>query len=525
MSRPICGIAGFCLSPEEVDPLGRRINSRRLAQALLLGIEERGPHATGAAWRCDLTGHVTQKRDVTASRFVKGLSMPRRAQAAILHTRYWTKGVPSNPLNNHPIQVANIVGVHNGGVWNDDELFTDMGITKRRIAQVDSEAIFATLAYGMERYENTESRRVPQADTITDLLEVIEGGAAVAWLNNEEPDDVMHVARLSSSPLVWGQTKLGSFVFASTVEALYEGADAARMEIVHGEYLEEGTYLRIKAGRITDQTMFKPASSDFASSFGKWRSKNTYSITRNGNRQTAGVEYKTSYSMDDLQEYEDWWQKNADAVNGDSADNVLELPATSAIEDVGGGKWVSTATGGYRPLTQEEKDEEDLVEQAGAVMAAQEETTGEAELTEPFIPGRYLNLTSPRPTMGETEYGYHYGAREAAAVKWFAELKTPTQLALSKLRRDFHYWVRPGDWVHTKFMGSDVFAQVVNMPETFPHGVYCLRAILRNEDRGAGFECVYITRHGHEFETSSSTRVKVRAKEAEANNEEVKQSV
>lgn len=36
------------------------------------------------------------------------------------HTRAKTKGSEFNPLNNHPIIVGDIIGIHNGGVKNDD---------------------------------------------------------------------------------------------------------------------------------------------------------------------------------------------------------------------------------------------------------------------------------------------------------------------------------------------------------------------------------------------------------------------
>ena len=453
---------------------------------------------------------VIQKKDVTASRFVRGLSIPRVAQTAVLHTRWWTQGSPTNNNNNHPIQVANIVGVHNGGIYNDDELFTEMGIAERRIAQVDSEAIFATLAYGLETYRGTEfSTRVPQATHLTDLLEVIEGSAAIAWLNTEEADDVLHVSRIDSSPVAWGQTALGSFVFASTAEALYEATDAVHMEIVHAEFMEEGSYMRVKAGRIHDVFTFKPGMSDFATSW----NRRYYSGSSWGSNRSTITTLGTRPQVDEIDEYEYWWAENLKHLDGgNSVDNVIELPAG---DDTHKREWVSTANGGYRRETNEE-----VLERAVAAAAAEQQAIEwdehdrlftkddlMPEFTQAFVPGRYLNLASPKPLMDEESYKLHYATRKQAAEKWFSELNEPTALAKSKLRMDLHYWLRPGDWVYTKFCGEERFGQVVTVPDTFPGGCYLLRVPVMNDDRTAEWEVAYITRLAHEFESASNSLV------------------
>ena len=60
------------------------------------------------------------------------------------HTRQPTKGSPLNAGNNHPIETGPVVGVHNGHITNDDELFARWSLP--RTAQVDSEIIFQRLA-------------------------------------------------------------------------------------------------------------------------------------------------------------------------------------------------------------------------------------------------------------------------------------------------------------------------------------------------------------------------------------------
>ena len=234
----MCGIAGANLSRDE------NINARDLAVALLLGIEERGRHATGAAFfegpEC-----VVQKTNMAASEFVEYLDMAPETRNVILHTRWATKGSPSINDNNHPIDVRGTVGVHNGMIWNDDDLFRAIGSDKR-IAQVDSEAIFATLQHS--------------PDKVTTDLGKIEGSAAVAWLSSHGDPEVMHVSRISSSPFVYAFTEAGSFIFASTRAALAKALNAVGLAPAGGPYdMAEGTYLRLRGGEIVSKATFTSA--------------------------------------------------------------------------------------------------------------------------------------------------------------------------------------------------------------------------------------------------------------------------
>ena len=58
--------------------------------------------------------------------------------------RDYTKGHPTILANNHPIRHGAVVGIHNGIIVNDDELFAGHGIERAEPEMtVDSEAIFA----------------------------------------------------------------------------------------------------------------------------------------------------------------------------------------------------------------------------------------------------------------------------------------------------------------------------------------------------------------------------------------------
>lgn len=239
----MCGLAGFNLSPDE------NVNARDLAVALLLNVEERGRHATGAAFFEDGEPFV-HKTDMPASEFVEYLDMSPDVTNAILHTRWASQGSPKVNANNHPIDIDGIIGVHNGVIYNDTALFDRIG-ANLRTAEVDSEAIFATILHGREK--------APYA------LARVEGSAAVAWLDSYGDPDSVHVSRISSSPFVYAFTEAGSYLFASTAKAILDAANTVGMRVAGGPYnLEEGVYSQIRHGEIVTRMRFETADRRFA---------------------------------------------------------------------------------------------------------------------------------------------------------------------------------------------------------------------------------------------------------------------
>ena len=53
--------------------------------------------------------------------------IPVDAIEALVHVRDYTKGHPSIAANNHPVRHGAVVGIHNGIIANDDELFERHG--------------------------------------------------------------------------------------------------------------------------------------------------------------------------------------------------------------------------------------------------------------------------------------------------------------------------------------------------------------------------------------------------------------
>lgn len=237
----MCGIAGFCLNPQQ-----HSANASELASSLLLDIEHRGYHATGCAW-VDSTERKFKllKKNIPAHKFVEttGTKLVENATTAILHTRWATQGSPTNNDNNHPLTRGTIALTHNGHIGNDDELFKRLNVKRR--AQVDSEAVTALLAFTHDNYHPTE------------VLGNIQGTAALAWFNFIGKRNELHLARVNSSPLWVGQTTQGSLLYASTQQAIRNGAWMLFDDLEFEWEMNEGEYMRAIDGKIVEYSKFK----------------------------------------------------------------------------------------------------------------------------------------------------------------------------------------------------------------------------------------------------------------------------
>src|SRR6266550_6831724 len=159
----MCGIAGYSLSPESA------VERTLAAQALLAGIAERGADAAGYAFRSPGGEVVVHKQRSGASRLLDRVEIAPDATEVLLHVRDYTKGHPTIESNNHPIRHGSVVGVHNGIIFNDDELLASHGLRRARADMtVDSEAIFALAGHAGGKAE---------------VLEELRGSMATAWLD------------------------------------------------------------------------------------------------------------------------------------------------------------------------------------------------------------------------------------------------------------------------------------------------------------------------------------------------------
>src|SRR5437588_2329557 len=123
VARVMCGIAGYSLAS------GSTVDRTVAARALLAGIAERGADAVGFAYRSDRDVIIHKQRS-GASALLERIAVPAEATQLLVHVRDYTKGHPSLAANNHPIRHGSVVGIHNGIIVNDDELFARLEIAR-----------------------------------------------------------------------------------------------------------------------------------------------------------------------------------------------------------------------------------------------------------------------------------------------------------------------------------------------------------------------------------------------------------
>ncbi len=145
----MCGIASILLHPQERSPESWTAIRDNFTQNLLIN-QERGKSATGLAVIQADGQALVLKLPIPAADFVatpqyKALLDRLNSETVLLlgHTRRPTKGTPAHNDNNHPLEAGPVLGIHNGHINNDDEIFAHCHCPRR--AEVDSEIIFRLL--------------------------------------------------------------------------------------------------------------------------------------------------------------------------------------------------------------------------------------------------------------------------------------------------------------------------------------------------------------------------------------------
>jgi len=231
----MCGIAGYSLSASS------SVERTLAAQALLAGIAERGADAVGYAHRSPGEPVAIHKQRSGASALLEEVLLPRTATEVLVHVRDYTKGHPRIGANNHPIRHGAVVGIHNGVIFNDDELMREHGFGRAEPQMtVDSEAIFAL---------------AEEAGGSASALEELRGSLATAWLDDRRPGTVF-LARGVGRPLWIGAGREELF-FASTKAALEVVERYLRLKLRKRE-VPEGTVVTVADGREVGRESFEP---------------------------------------------------------------------------------------------------------------------------------------------------------------------------------------------------------------------------------------------------------------------------
>jgi len=184
------------------------------------------------------------KQRTVAGALLDSVRVPAGADEVPVHLRDYTQGHPTIEATNHPIRHGKVVGIHNGIITNDDELFEQRGWRRHEPDMtVDSEAIFALA-------EESENRAA--------ALEHLYGAMATAWLDERRPG-LLFLARGVGRPLWVGRGHRETF-FASTKLALETVERYADVKLQKKE-VGEGTMLALADGRVAWSERFRPDAS------------------------------------------------------------------------------------------------------------------------------------------------------------------------------------------------------------------------------------------------------------------------
>jgi len=211
----MCGISGFVFLQGIKRDESMMTKVRFIFDQLAYETQQRGEHATGiASFRRD-GSYEFYKKDINADKMTTQDKSYRKivnsfdaneTSVVLLHTRYFTKGKPENNLNNHPFDIGNIVGIHNGSVKNDDQLFKRYGFN--RIGEVDSEIIFQLINYYNKEGIALTGLRKALEDTR------IRGLFALAFVHKNNPN-MLHLIKQEKPMYIAYWQEAGIVIFNS----------------------------------------------------------------------------------------------------------------------------------------------------------------------------------------------------------------------------------------------------------------------------------------------------------------------
>lgn len=199
----MCGIVGigFLGKLDRKEEIQRQEVGQYLLTELLVETQTRGSDATGVGVVFDNGNYIGLKNGISAvdfitqnedkdtsftglmnawSQFIHKPSQFRDAKIVMGHCRKSSVGHSYSNVNNHPIHIDPIIGVHNGTLQNDDIIFKNLGC--KRNGQVDSEAIMHLM------YDNTNKGKDPfTIEGLEDTANKLEGAYTTLVSNSNNP--------------------------------------------------------------------------------------------------------------------------------------------------------------------------------------------------------------------------------------------------------------------------------------------------------------------------------------------------
>lgn len=202
----MCGLAVSLLAPGKRTP-EQLVQIRNCFTKNLIANEERGSDATGVAVISARGYAVILKKPVAASDFVKRPEYEKILQCIdeqticlLGHDRKPTKGTVFVSSNNHPLIAGNVIGIHNGHIANDDDLFLKWDY--QREGDVDSEIIFRS----MDEIDPASFDCRAYWSEIYKKLRYFQGRFTFAFIDLRVPEHLIIVKKDQPISVHWDET-------------------------------------------------------------------------------------------------------------------------------------------------------------------------------------------------------------------------------------------------------------------------------------------------------------------------------
>jgi glucosamine 6-phosphate synthetase-like amidotransferase/phosphosugar isomerase protein len=222
----MCGIGGVLVYPKNRS-VEEMYFIKTLATEIMVENQARGTHSAGMAvfgkkGEFDLFKQPARASEIALSsvfnKFIDN-KINESTNNILIHTRFATKGSIENNDNNHPIVTANVVGVHNGMIYNDDEIFEAEKLFRQ--GQVDSEVIF--------RLADEQGKELTK-NKIKKVAEIIAGMFTFALVSKGQTNKMFIVRNDNPITMVYIK-ELNIIAFASEKRFLESAIDNANTEL------------------------------------------------------------------------------------------------------------------------------------------------------------------------------------------------------------------------------------------------------------------------------------------------------
>ncbi len=209
----MCGIFGIGFLSKNKNPKF----VTQLITELLNEVKIRGTDAAGVAFISNTKIHVI-KDGMSGESLSKSTKFKNACKEMINedllqiigHCRLQTKGTFLNNVNNHPIVANKIIGIHNGFVTNDDELFKQYkeSATMIRAGAVDTEVIFRLI----DHFSSHNNMDLVKSTVLA--LKYLEGSFACAFTHTNKPH-ILGLFRFNNPTVIRYYVKDGLIIYCS----------------------------------------------------------------------------------------------------------------------------------------------------------------------------------------------------------------------------------------------------------------------------------------------------------------------